>query len=145
VDEFLLIGAAEWTEQRQALLETSLRDHPRPILVGNPDIVAPRESGLSLEPGYFAHRLADAASIVPEFFGKPFSNIFDMALARLPKGTDLNRVVMVGDTLQTDILGGCSAGVKTALTTDFGSLKGMDFGVAIARSGIVPDFIMPGP
>lgn len=145
VDEFLLIGAAEWTEQRQALLETALRAKPRPVLVGNPDIVAPRENGLSVEPGYFAHRLADATGIVPEFFGKPFSNIFDMALARLPKGVDLNRVVMVGDTLQTDILGGCSAGVKTALTTDFGSLKGMDFDVAIARSGIVPDLIMPGP
>jgi len=145
VDEFLLVGAAEWTEQCQALLETSLRAKPRKVLVGNPDIVAPRESGLSLEPGYFAHRLADATGVAPKFFGKPFSNIFDMALARLPKGTDLNRVVMVGDTLQTDILGGCNAGVKTALTTDFGSLKGMNFDVAIARSGIVPDLIMPGP
>ncbi len=145
VAEFLLIGAAEWTEARQTLLEAALIANPRPVLVGNPDIVAPRENGLSKEPGYFAHRLADATGVEPEFFGKPFANVFEMAFARLPTKIDFNRVVMVGDTLQTDILGGCHAGVKTALITDFGALKGMDAEDAIARSGIVPDFIMPAP
>lgn len=52
---------------------------------------------------------------------------------------------MVGDTLQTDILGGCVAGLKTALITDFGSVKGMDVAAAVAASGIVPDYIMAGP
>ena len=47
VDAFLLIGSAEWTEARQALLEASLRANPRPVLVGNPDIWAPRDVGLS--------------------------------------------------------------------------------------------------
>ena len=145
VAEFLLIGAAEWTEARQSLLEAALISNPRPVLVGNPDIVAPRENGLSKEPGYFAHRLADATGVMPEFFGKPFANVFEMAFARLPMNLDYNRVVMVGDTLQTDILGGCHAGVKTALITDFGALKGLDAEDAVARSGIVPDFIMPAP
>ncbi len=144
VDEFLLIGSAEWTETRQKMLETSLCKNPRPVLVGNPDIVAPRESGLSTEPGFYAHRLADATGVEPEFFGKPFANIFEMALEMLPPDTDLNRVVMVGDTLQTDILGGCAAGVKTALISDFGSLKGIDADDAAQRSGIIPDFVMPG-
>jgi HAD superfamily hydrolase (TIGR01450 family) len=144
-EAFLMIGAAEWTETRQGLLEASLRANPRPVLVGNPDIVAPRVDGLSREPGYFAHRLADATGVKPEFFGKPFANVFDMALSRLPADTDPARIVMVGDTLQTDILGGRAAGVKTALITDFGALKGMDASDAISRSGIVPDFIMPCP
>lgn len=144
-EEFLFIGSGEWTEERQTLLETSLRANPRPVLVGNPDIVAPREIGLSREAGLFAHHLADNTGVTPEFFGKPFANAFDMALARLPKNTDLTRVVMVGDTLQTDILGGAAAGVKTALITDYGSLTGMDVDWAIRRSGITPDFIMPTP
>ncbi len=145
VEEFLLIGRSEWTENRQKMLEASLRANPRPVLVGNPDIVAPREFGLSKEPGHYAHRLADASGVEPEFFGKPFANIFAMALSRLPSGTDLDRVLMVGDTLHTDILGGRSAGVKTALITDYGSLKGMNVSDAINRSGIMPDYIMPQP
>ncbi|MGR3342695.1 MAG: HAD-IIA family hydrolase [Paracoccaceae bacterium] len=145
VEEFLLIGSSEWTENRQSLLEASLRANPRPVLVGNPDIVAPLSDRLSRQPGHYAHRLADATGVVPEFFGKPFANIFDMALSRVPHGIAPARIVMVGDTLQTDILGGRVAGIKTALVTDFGSLKGIDVSVAIEQSGIVPDFILPCP
>lgn len=144
-EEFLLIGSGAWTEARQAMLEAALLRDPRPVLVGNPDIVAPRETGLSREPGHFAHRVADATGLAPEFFGKPFANAFEMALSRLPRPLNRRRVLMVGDTLQTDILGGCAAGLRTALITGYGSLAGMDPGRAIARSGIVPDFLLPGP
>lgn len=140
-DRFLMLGSGAWSEARQALLERSLADRPRPVLVGNPDIVAPREGGLSLEPGYFAHRLQDATGVVPVFFGKPFANVFAAALARSGSG----RVVMVGDTLQTDILGGRAAGLATVLITGHGALRGLDVDAAIARSGIVPDYVLPGP
>lgn len=139
---FLLIGADGWSDGRQALLEASLRACPRPVLVGNPDIVAPRETGLSREPGHFAHRLADANGIAPVFLGKPFRGIFDLALARHQAPIDPARVLMVGDTLHTDILGGRQMGFATALVTDFGSLAGADVGAAIAQSGIVPDFVI---
>lgn len=145
VEEFLFFGSAEWTEARQSILEESLKRNPRQVLVGNPDIVAPREGGLSREPGHFAHRLADATGVVPQFFGKPFRSIFDMALSRIPAGTDPSRIIMVGDTLQTDILGGRNAGLRTALISGYGSLAEIDHFKAIDRSGIVPDFIMPEP
>ena len=141
-DSFVFLGAGEWTETRQALLEDALSRRPRPLYVGNPDLVAPRETGLSKEPGHYAHRIADRTGIVPEFFGKPFGNIFDHALARL-SGVARDRIVMVGDTLQTDILGGRAAGLKTALVTGHGALVGLDPDAAIARSGIVPDYILP--
>jgi HAD superfamily hydrolase (TIGR01450 family) len=144
VEEFLFLGSGEWTQEHQALLEASLRRNPRPVLVGNPDIVAPREGGLSREPGHFAHRLADVTGVVPEFFGKPFPGIFRMALARLALAPDA-RVVMVGDTLQTDILGGRAAGLATALVSGYGALAAIDHEAAIRRSGIVPDFILPRP
>lgn len=143
VDEFVFFGAAEWTEERQALLETSLKANPRPVKVGNPDIVAPRENGLSREPGHFAHRLVETTGVTPEFFGKPFNNIFEMAISQVAPAVDLSRMVMVGDTLQTDILGGAAAGVKTALITGYGSLTGLDIDHAIAQSGISPDYVMP--
>jgi HAD superfamily hydrolase (TIGR01459 family) len=145
VDGFLFFGSAEWTEARQRLLTASIANHPRPLLVGNPDIVAPVEGGLSREPGYFAHRIADETGIRPAFCGKPFGDIFEMAFNRLPDGIQRNRIVMVGDTLHTDILGGRAAGVRTALVTDYGSLKGADVKQAIVSSGIRPDFILQRP
>ena len=96
VQGFLLVGSAAWTDERQQLLETALGKNPRPVLVGNPDIVAPRETGFSVEPGHFAHRLADQTGIMPEFYGKPFADIFDLAFKRLGH-VDRSRVVMVGD------------------------------------------------
>ena len=142
VEGFLLLGSGEWTETRQALLEAALIARPRPVLVGNPDLVAPRETGLSKEPGHFAHRLADATGIAPRFFGKPFANIFEHSLARFPD-IARDRVLMVGDTLQTDILGGAAAKVKTALVTGHGALVGLDPELAMKRSGIRPHYLMP--
>lgn len=145
VDAFLMLGSGVWTKARQDMLVNSLGRNPRPVFVGNPDIIAPREDGLSREPGYFAHRLADETVITPMFFGKPFDNIFKQAFARLQPDIDLTRTLMVGDTLHTDILGGCAAGVKTALISGYGSLAKTDVRAAINVSGIVPDYILSRP
>lgn len=144
VDGFLMIGSAAWTEARQELLEAALMERARPVLVGNPDIVAPREGGFSTEPGHFAHRVADRAEIAPEFFGKPFGNIFDLVFERLGP-VDRSRVLMVGDSLHTDILGAQSAGIASALVTQYGFFSGQDVEAAISRSGIVPDFVLDRP
>ncbi len=139
---FLLIGSDGWTTARQALLEATLRNRSRPVFVGNPDLVAPRETGLSKEPGWFAHQLTDAVGIKPVFLGKPFPDIFNLALARLAHPPAAERVLMVGDTLHTDILGGNQAGFATALVTAHGSLAGLNVSDAIRRSAIVPDFVV---
>lgn len=144
VEGFLLIGSAEWTEDRQALLESALARRPRPVLVGNPDIVAPRETGFSREPGYFAHRLADRTGIEPRFFGKPFANIFDLAFNRIGD-VPRERVLMVGDSLHTDILGAKTAGLASALIKDFGFFAGQDVHSAIRQSGITPDYLVRRP
>lgn len=144
VGGFLLIGSASWTEARQTLLEKALQDDPRPVLVANPDIVAPREGGFSAEPGHFAHRLADRTGIAPVFFGKPFGNIFDLAFDRIGP-IARSRVLMVGDSLHTDILGAQSAGIASALVTHYGFFAGCDVERAIRRAGIVPDFVIDRP
>jgi len=141
-DGFLFLSSAEWTLNQQQLLSRSILHNPRPLIVGNPDLVAPREDGLSLEPGFFAHDMADRLGITPFFYGKPFSDVFEKALnAKQLTGIDRRRIAMVGDTLHTDILGGAAAGVRTVLITDHGLFKGMNVDQLIKRSGIVPDFI----
>ena len=144
VEGFLLIASGSWTEGRQAMLEEALRERSRPVLVANPDIVAPHEGGFSAEPGHFAHRLADRTRVAPEFFGKPFHNIFDLAFERLG-AVDRSRILMVGDSLHTDILGAQCAGIDSALMARFGLFAGNDAERAVALTGIVPDFIVERP
>lgn len=142
---FLLVGADGWSERRQVVLEASLRRRPRPVLVGNPDIVAPRETGLSLEPGHYAHRLAEAGLAEPDFLGKPFADIFDLAKARIGLAPGTARVLMVGDTLHTDILGGAAAGFATALVSGRGQIARKRAEAAMAASNIVPNLVMEAP
>jgi len=138
VGGFLFLGAALWTNGRQNLLGQALHDTPRPVIIANPDLVAPRETGLSLDPGYYGHALADATGHMPVFLGKPFAPVFQRVEAALPKAQDRKRIVMVGDTLHTDILGACARGWRSALVTEHGIFAGMDVGPFIAKSGIRP-------
>jgi len=139
-EAFILLGSAGWTEARQALLIDSLRRTPRPVLVGNPDLVAPREDGLSLEPGHFAHDLAQKTGCRPVFHGKPFPGLFALAESRFGP-FDPARTVMVGDTLHTDVLGGAAFGLRTCLLHGYGLLAGEDVEGLTAASGILPDIV----
>ncbi len=140
VDGFILLSTSEWSDSRQALLHSALADNPRPVLVGNPDLVAPHPGGMSLEPGYFAHHLADAGVCVPVFFGKPFSNAFEIVAQKI-SGVPAHRVAMVGDTLHTDILGGAGFGWRTVLIKNHGLMKGADDEKIFLSTGIRPDFV----
>ncbi|MBP7002945.1 HAD-IIA family hydrolase [Amaricoccus sp.] len=141
---FLLLGSGGWTLARQARLEAALARDPRPVLVGNPDIVAPREAGFTIEPGRFAHLCADRTPVVPRFYGKPFPDVYAMAFERLGQ-VDRSRVVMVGDSLHTDVLGARVAGVAAALVTGWGFWSGVDPGPAIRASRLAPDFLLERP
>jgi glycerol-1-phosphatase len=135
-DGFVFLGAEGWTPARQAALVAALRASPRPVIVANPDIVAPREGGFSLEPGHFAADLPGALTWV----GKPHGPALQAAVARLG-ATPSDRIAMVGDTLHTDILGGRAAGLGTVLIAGHGLFRGLDPAPFIAGSGIVPDVI----
>ncbi|MFA7433942.1 MAG: HAD hydrolase-like protein [Gemmobacter sp.] len=135
-DGFLFLGSEGWTAARQAALAAALTARPRPVIVANPDVVAPREDGFTLEPGHFAHDLP----VTPEFHGKPYGGALEAALARLG-GLPRERVAMVGDTLHTDVLGGRAAGLGTVLIARHGLFAGLDPAPFIAASGIVPDVV----
>ena len=144
VSGFILLGASHWTPHQQQLLVQSLTQNPRPVWVGNPDLVAPRENNFSLEPGYFAHQLSHIKGVTLHFFGKPFSNIYQLACANLEPITK-QRILMVGDTLHTDILGGAAYGIKTALVTGHGLFANQDVMPYINQSGMVPHYLMHSP
>lgn len=101
VDQFLFLSAADWTTSQQDLLYDAMRRSPRPLLIANADIAAPRDNGFSVEPGYFGHLIADTFPDHVRFFGKPFPEVYDLVEATL-KNIAKNRIAMCGDTLHTD-------------------------------------------
>ncbi len=146
VDAFFLLSALDWNPRRQKLLEQALSERWRPVLVGNPDLVAPYEWGLSFEPGYYEHLLGDRfaasqADRLPHFYGKPFANAFEIVAERIRRGVAPERIAMVGDSLHTDILGGAVMGWRTVLITGHGLVKNLPVEQWLETTGIRPDFV----
>lgn len=133
----LFLSTEVWQPERQALLRQALLDRPRPVIIANADLAAPRDHGFSLEPGHFGHLLADEGVADIRFFGKPFPEVYRMVEASLP-GVPPERIAMCGDTLHTDILGAAARGWQTVLVTRDGMFSGLDTSPFCERSMLIP-------
>ncbi|MDY3330437.1 MAG: HAD-IIA family hydrolase [Pelistega sp.] len=142
VEGILLLSSQDWTTELQQQLVQSLLAKPRPLLLGNPDLVAPRDDHFSLEPGFMAKDILDKTDLRAIPFGKPYDNIFNLAKAKLPIDTPLQRVLMVGDTLHTDIFGGCHANIHTAMVSANGFAATIDWQKAIQETGVCPHYVI---
>jgi 4-nitrophenyl phosphatase len=84
-----------------------------PFYFTNPDRTFPTPEGIIPGAGAILAALETATDVTPIIAGKPGTTLFDFALERL--GTLPQETLVVGDRLETDILGGQCAGCKTAL------------------------------
>ena len=84
-----------------------------PFYFTNPDRTFPTPEGLIPGAGSLLAALEVASDVTPIIAGKPSTTLFEFALERL--GTKPEETLVVGDRLETDILGGQRAGCKTAL------------------------------
>ncbi len=139
VDQFLFLSTSAWSNPRQDILLTSMQNRPRPVLIANADIAAPRDEGFSLEPGHFGHQIADRFPDHVRFFGKPFPEVYELIEKTLP-GVPRNRIAMCGDTLHTDIIGACARGWRTVLVTQDGLFSRHDTREFSEQSGIFADW-----
>ena len=126
------------------LLINLLRNCQVPVVVANTDLLYPTNANdVALATGSIA-RLAEYV-LGRKFvkFGKPASQMFQMALdsvaLEMPEVCPAD-ILMVGDTLHTDILGGNTYGVSTALVLS-GNTRPESAATEIAASGIIPDFV----
>ena len=149
VSSFLFLGTSNWDPLYQEILKESLLSKPRPFFVSNPDIVAPHLDKFSIEPAFYTFHLINDGVNLPIWFGKPFPQIFEMALERVEtitgRNVNLSRVGMVGDTLHTDILGANSFGIKSVLMTNHGLFKNEKISQMIKNTRIIPNFIVQSP
>ncbi len=150
-DAIGFFGAVNWDDMWQASLTAAIASGT-PILVANPDVTAPLESGFTREPGFWIAHALNALGMAAEdaniqWYGKPYPAIYDLAAARLEAlmgRSNLNRkrIAMVGDTLHTDILGGHAAGMTTVLITGHGLFRDGGADDMIKAVGITPDVIV---
>jgi len=139
VEGIILFTALVWNDALEEAVCNSLAHLPRPVIVANPDICAPHGEKLQVTPGYAADRILHNVGGDVTYVGKPFTIAFDTVCKSFP---DINRdrILMVGDTLHTDIMGANNFGLKTLLV-EKGVYKNSDVPSLCAESGIAPDFI----
>jgi 4-nitrophenyl phosphatase len=84
-----------------------------PFYGTNPDTTFPGPNGIDPGAGTVLAAISTAAEVAPVIAGKPYPIIFEFALQTL--GTAREETLVIGDRLDTDILGGQKAGCRTAL------------------------------
>ncbi len=84
----------------------------------NPDTIVVNEGSTRYCAGFFAEKYEDLGGEV-HYFGKPYLNIYKQVFATIDNidKIDKNRILMVGDTLETDVLGAKNAHIHSALVT----------------------------
>jgi 4-nitrophenyl phosphatase len=103
----------------------------------NPDLLVPTEEGLVPEAGATLAAIQAATGVSPTVIGKPGPWLFELAVKKM--GSSPGQTAMLGDRLDTDILGGRRAGLKTILVT-----TGVDNEQTMAEKGIYPDAVFSG-
>lgn len=120
-----------------------LRRHNMPVIVANSDRAYPTSSTeVAVAIGSLANMIEQVVNKRFIRFGKPDTQMFTFAFDRIRKNRVLTKddVLMVGDTLHTDILGGNHFGIDTALVLT-GNTQAHTAAIEIESSGIIPDYI----
>ena len=103
----------------------------------NPDSTYPTENGIGVGNGAILAAIRVATDVSPLVIGKPETPIYEQALQRLK--SNASDTLMIGDRLDTDILGAQRAGIATLLL-----LTGVTSIEMLKTSVIQPDLILPG-
>jgi HAD superfamily hydrolase (TIGR01450 family) len=120
-----------------------LRRKNIPVIVANSDKLYPvSKNDVAVAAGGIAKMVESSLNKKFIYFGKPDTQMFTYAYNRLKRlGVYTKKeILMVGDNLNTDILGGNKFGVKTMLVLS-GNTREDYANLQIQSTGIIPDFI----
>jgi 4-nitrophenyl phosphatase len=102
----------------------------------NPDVTLPSEHGTTHGNGAILAALQTATGVAPTIIGKPEPIMYQQALARL--GSDPSRTLVIGDRLETDILGAVRAGLPSLLV-----LSGISRAEDLTGLPYAPTWVLP--
>jgi HAD superfamily hydrolase (TIGR01450 family) len=121
-----------------------LRQKTMPVVVANADKVYPvHGNAVAVAVGGLADLLEGILEKRFVRFGKPDAYMFAYAFSRasaITPGLRRKDILMVGDTLETDIRGGNKFGIDTVLVLS-GNTARSNYQLEIDASGVIPDFI----
>ena len=100
----------------------------------NPDPTLPTPDGIIPGAGSILAAVEVASGCKPTILGKPNPEIYRLALARL--GCSPEQTLVIGDRLDTDIVGGVASGCQTALVFS-GDIQPKD----LELSDLQPDYV----
>lgn len=122
-----------------------LRQLTVPVVVANSDLTYPvTKNEIALATGGIANIIEQISGKRFIHFGKPDGPMFYYAYQLLQdRGLNIpkNKILMVGDTLDTDILGGNKFGLHTMLTLS-GNTSKKKAAQKIQSTGIIPDYVV---
>lgn len=121
-----------------------LRHRPLPVVVANADKVYPVSgNNVAVAVGGIADLIESILGKQFVRFGKPDAYMFSYSFSRasaITPGVRRKDILMVGDTLETDIRGGNKFGIDTVLTLSGNTAKD-NYQLLIDASGVFPDYI----
>ena len=120
-----------------------LRRKNIPTIVANTDSIYPvSNNDVSLATGSIAKLVENIVRKKFIHFGKPDSQMYTYAFDKINRYDNIDRsdILMVGDTLHTDILGGNKFGIATALVLS-GNTRKDNAELLINSTGIIPNYI----
>lgn len=119
-------------------------------ICANPDTIIPKQDISRYCPGYFAKKIEQFGGSVI-YTGKPHIEIYNDVLSEIPNIAK-NRILMIGDTFETDILGANRVGIHSALVMTGNAKKfHIDYAdrkeklkhlqISASRAGVFPNFV----
>lgn len=120
-----------------------LRIENMPVIVANTDHTYPiSKSEVAIAIGSIANMMEQVVQKTFIRFGKPDAQIFQFAYEHIQRNGPIDKrdILMVGDTLHTDILGANKFGIDTCLVLSGNTLP-HKAETRIEASGIIPDYI----
>jgi len=135
--DFVAVGWDQGLTFRKLTEATLLIRAGAKFIGTNPDLTWPGEQGLLPGNGATLAYLQASTGVAPLIIGKPERPMFDAALAAL--GADPAHTAMLGDRLETDILGAQNAGLRAILV-----LTGATNRAVLDVSPVRPDWVFDG-
>ncbi len=135
------VNLADFEPEVKRLVATGL-----PLVCANPDMRAN-------EGGKFVVRQGSISALFEElggkvvYYGKPDAKIYDLAIQRFCPDVPKNEIIMIGDTVRTDVLGANLAGIKSCLVVEGGvteyemQQRGVSLEEYLASQKGKPDFV----
>ncbi len=134
--DFVVVGMdRHFTYAKLSLASQAIRSGAR-FISTNQDATYPTEEGLLPGAGSIVAAVRTASGRAPINMGKPSRRIFSMCSEIL--GIPAHRTAVIGDRVETDIIGGRKVGMVTVLV-----LSGVTAEEKVIPRGIRPDVVAP--